>query len=463
MLVIPNRRSFLTGAAALSISAGITGRQAFGSLPAPVAIAAGPATARLAGAASKPAEVWAYNGAVPGTVLRARQGQPFAARLQNGLPQPTTVHWHGIRIDNRMDGVPGMTQPAVQPGEGFDYLFTPPDSGTFWYHPHFSSYEQVGRGLFGALIVDPADPADEPIYDRDIVLVLNDWRLDGDGQLINNFGSIHDRIHAGRLGNTITVNGEVTPEIKLERFERVRIRLINAASARIFQLRLENAAPKLIAVDGQGIGPENGYREGFVLAPGNRADFMLDVTADTGAVLSLADWRTERNELARFTVAKTKKRDGVLVAPIALKPNAIPLPDLGRAREVPLLMTGGAKSETDMSVMAADPATIWAFNGVSGMVGNPLFTAKSGETIRMKLTNDTVWPHAIHVHGINFRVIKHSANPEPKPYWWDTFLLEAKETAEFAFVTPGPGHWMIHCHMLDHQAAGMDTWFVVEA
>ena len=294
------------------------------------------------------------------------------------------------------------------------------------------------------------------------MLVLNDWRLDGDGKLIENFGSIHDRVHAGRLGNTITVNGGVIPEIPLERYERVRIRLINAATARIFQLRLENAAPKLIAVDGQPIGPENGYREGFVLAPANRADFMLDVTAEAGAVLSLADWRTERNEIARFTVAKSRKRDSVLVAPIALKPNAVGVPDLSKARDVPLLMTGGAKNENDMSVMSADPATIWAFNGVSGMVGKPLFVAKPGETIRMKLTNATAWPHAIHIHGTNFKVLTHSKDTAPKPYWWDTFLLEAQDVVDIAFVTPSPGQWMIHCHMLDHQAAGMDTWFVVE-
>ena len=130
----PNRRSFIASAAALAASPAFFGRSALASLPQQIEISAAPGIAKLADAA-KEASVWAYNGLVPGQVLRARQGQPFAARLSNGLPQPTTIHWHGIRIDNRMDGVPGMTQPAVLPGETFDYLFTPPDAGTFWYHP----------------------------------------------------------------------------------------------------------------------------------------------------------------------------------------------------------------------------------------------------------------------------------------------------------------------------------------
>lgn len=114
-------------------------------------------------------------------VLRMRKGEDFAARLVNRLREPTTVHWHGLRIANAMDGVPEMTQPYVYPGDTFDYRFTPPDAGTFWYHPHCNTLTQMGRGLTGVIVVE--DPAD-PVFDAEIVLNLRDFRLGGDGQFI---------------------------------------------------------------------------------------------------------------------------------------------------------------------------------------------------------------------------------------------------------------------------------------
>jgi len=135
-----------------------------------------------------------------------RQGETVRVRLENDLPQPTTIHWHGIRIDNAMDGVAGLTQPAVEPGGSFDYAFKVPDAGTFWYHPHNLSWEQVARGLYGPLIVDEPDP---PEVDQDIALVFDDWRLDETGQIHEaSFAAMMDWSHAGRLGNVLTINGQ---------------------------------------------------------------------------------------------------------------------------------------------------------------------------------------------------------------------------------------------------------------
>lgn len=147
--------------------------------------------------------VWAYNGTVPGPVLRARQDTSLQATVENGLPEGTTVHWHGIRLPNAMDGVPGLTQPTIQPGARFDYAFTPPDAGTFWYHSHDDSLVQMGRGLAGALIVEEPSP---PAVDRELLWAIQDWRLDSNAQIAPGFDNRMEEAMDGRVGNTVTID-----------------------------------------------------------------------------------------------------------------------------------------------------------------------------------------------------------------------------------------------------------------
>jgi len=134
-----------------------------------------------------------------------------------------------------MDGVSGLTQEPVQPGASFVYDFEVPDAGTYWYHAHNKSWNQVGRGLYGPMIIDePEKPFDRS---HDIALVLVDWRLRRPGVLdTESFGSLMDWSHGGRLGNWITVNGEPAPVMALRRGEAYRLRLINAANARVFEV-----------------------------------------------------------------------------------------------------------------------------------------------------------------------------------------------------------------------------------
>ena len=162
-------------------------------------------SARLAPAEYPETRIWGYDGTVPGPVLRARQGERMTQNFRNDIPQASSVHWHGIRIENAMDGVAGLTQPAVAPGDAFLYDFALPDAGTYWYHPHNRTYEQMARGLYGALIVEENEGA--PDVDLDEVLLIDDWRLTDDAQIAEGFGNMHDWAHAGRIGNWITVNG----------------------------------------------------------------------------------------------------------------------------------------------------------------------------------------------------------------------------------------------------------------
>lgn len=165
---------------------------------------AAPATLRLAPVDYPETDVWAYNDDVPGPMIRLKRGDRLQREFVNDLPQPSTIHWHGIRIDNAMDGVPGITQEAVAPGARFRYDFAVKDAGTYWYHPHFRSWEQAARGLYGALIVEETNP---PTVDGEDMLVLDDWRLTRDARIDESFGNMHDWSHAGRIGNWVTVNG----------------------------------------------------------------------------------------------------------------------------------------------------------------------------------------------------------------------------------------------------------------
>jgi FtsP/CotA-like multicopper oxidase with cupredoxin domain len=139
--------------------------------------------------------VWAYNGQVPGPTFKVRLGDTVRVRFTNRLPQETTVHWHGVRVPNGMDGVPNLTQPPIPPGGSFVYEFTPKDAGTFWFHPHVRSSEQVERGLYGVLVVEDEAP---PPYSRDLVWVIDDWLLDESGQIFAQFNTPHDLMHDGR-------------------------------------------------------------------------------------------------------------------------------------------------------------------------------------------------------------------------------------------------------------------------
>ena len=150
-------------------------------------------------------QVWAFNGVVPGEVHRVTLGDTFRMNFRNELPVETTVHWHGVRVPNAMDGVPGITQPAIQPGESFTYEFTPPDAGTFFYHSHVNSTEQVERGLYGTLVVEDAESVG---YSQDVVMVMDDWSLTPTGAIDTDFNNPTDVSHNGRWGSVITVNGE---------------------------------------------------------------------------------------------------------------------------------------------------------------------------------------------------------------------------------------------------------------
>ncbi len=432
--------------------------------------------APLRGPARPPTPIFGYEGIAPGPLLRVRRDEEVRVRLINELPDPTSIHWHGLRLPNAMDGVAHLTQSPVGPGASFDYHFVAPDAGTFWYHAHVLSSEQVGRGLHGALIVDEPDPVD---VDHDVLLVVDDWRLTNSGAIAP-FGSFFDAAHMGRLGTHFTVNGAPTFDIPVRTNERLRLRIINVANARVMALRLDGHRARVMAIDGQPAAPFTAREGRIILGPGNRVDLFVDTTMAPGSTAALVAEADGDVPLVRLVYATGSP------ARIAPREDATPLPanplpermDFAAALKIDVPVDGGAMSMMMGGSMMGGgmmgggmmggasggrgPAAIWALagNASDGHSGTPLFSIERGRTAMLAFANRTAFPHAMHIHGHHFRLLDRRDDGW-KPFWLDTMVLPPQETWRIAFVADNPGKWMVHCHMLEHQEAGMAAWFAV--
>ena len=453
------RRTFLKLATAAAGGCFVTSARADKGLR---ALRAVPARVDLVGAPHPSTDVWAYEGSVPGPELRVRQGETLRIAFENRLPDATTVHWHGVRVPNAMDGVPHVTQPPVAPGGGrFVYEFPVADAGTFWYHPHLGSPEQVGRGLYGALVVEEAKPL--PV-DRDVVWVLGDWRLDREARIVGDFRSFMDASHAGRIGNTVTVNGKVPESFAVRAGERIRLRLVNAANARIFGLDFRGHAPIVIALDGHPVAPHPPHDGRVVLGPGMRADILLDATGDPGSTHTVVDDFYPREAYRLIDLRYGARRDrGHAKEPWPVLPrNPVAEPDVDQATRQAIRFEGGMMGGIPMGRMSSasdSTASVWTVNGKGSAEGDhrhaPLLKLDHRRTYVLELVNDTAWHHPIHLHGHVFRVLSRDGKPAPRREWADTVLLFPRSRAEVAFVADNPGDWMLHCHVLEHQASGM--------
>jgi len=435
-------------------------------------LAAAPGRTALVGAPYPDTDVWCYSGHVPGPELRLRQGDRVLITVENRLQEETTVHWHGVRVPNAMDGVPTLTQKPIAPGESFVYEFDLPDAGTYWYHPHAHSAEQVGRGLAGALVVEERDPL--PV-DRDIVWVLGDWRLKEDATIAGGFNSPMEMSMAGRVGNTVTINGHVPNRFSVRSGERIRLRLVNAAPARIFGLEFKDHQPLVIALDGQAIEPHPPERGRVVLGPAMRTDLVLDMSGEPGSSAAVIDSFYEGLSYKLVDVAYTAQsplRAQPLAAPTKLPPNTMPEPDIANAQRHDVTLTGGMMGGMGMGGMMGGMGmgsgmrgmmgggAMWAINGVAVSDDDmahmkPILTLRRGKSYILAINNETAWYHPVHLHGHLFRVITRNGRRTTYQEWRDTVLIPPRERAAIAFVADNPGDWMFHCHILDHQEGGM--------
>jgi FtsP/CotA-like multicopper oxidase with cupredoxin domain len=442
----------------------------------PRRLVAAPAELAVAGQAALP--VWAYDAQVPGPVLRYRRGAVLDLELHNRLPDPTTIHWHGIRLPNGMDGVPGLTQDPVAAGGRFRYRFALPDAGTYWYHPHLGTPEQVDRGLAGALIVEDDEP---PPVDLDLVWLLDDWRLNAQGHVSEDFYNFHDVAHAGRMGQRLTVNGHPALAQALESGQRVRLRLINASNARIYALTFEGLPAWLIARDGMPAASAVPWEGELLLGPGMRSDFIIDAQRPGRFELRDRFGRGERS-LAALEVRGPERAARPAPRPASFEP--LPEPDLAQALVHTLRLGGGAMNREGWPQESAaerearrlrqqagsrEPAPAWTINGQAHMSHDRTHAAHAaefrvprGRSVRLTFDNATAWWHPMHLHGHHFRVLSRNGQALAERPWRDSVLMAPGDRVDVAFVADNPGFWLIHCHVLEHHAGGLGTLFEVQ-
>lgn len=427
-------------------------------------------------AGGKNTECWAFDGSSPGPELRFKKGERALISVSNGLKRNTTVHWHGVRVPNAMDGVPYVSQEPIAPGESFTYDFRLPDSGTFWYHPHERSYEQVGRGLFGPLIVEEEEPL--PV-DRDLTWVLADFLIDPASGEHRPFGEMSAHARSGRLGNVITVNGRESGKdsrLEVAPGERIRLRLINAATARVFALEFAEHQPWVIAFDGNGIPPRPLTPENTFLGPGMRIDLVIDCSRGAGGRYAVKDL------VSNQAIASLEYRDVApvrserLPPPKPLAPNAYPVPDIKRATHHSIEFRGGDQGpptigridgkDIPYEDMKSKYGVAWTVAGHSASEDShhhePLLVLKRNRSYVLTLSNSTGYIHPMHLHGTTFRVLSYNGANVPYPEWRDTVYLDPFEEVRIAFVADNPGDWMFHCHILEHAASGMMGVFRIE-
>ncbi|PSH64284.1 copper oxidase [Phyllobacterium brassicacearum] len=481
------RRAFLASAAASATGAMLPISPAATAVTREVSLRAAPGRVRLVPPAET--DAWSYNGIVPGPEIRLRQGDRLRVAVDNALAEETTIHWHGVRVPNAMDGVPHLTQTPIGVGERFLYEFDAVDAGTFWYHPHQKSFEQVGRGLYGPLIVEEPEPV---LVDRDVTWMLGDWRLTKSGAISEDFGNRHDIHHNGRVGNTVTINGRVPDGFAVRKGERIRLRLINAANARIFSLDFAGHEPIVIAFDGQPVTPHAPDKGLVVLGPAMRVDLIIDMTGNPGNRASVTDrfYKGLEYQLVDLAYDGTPLRERAPDWPLALPANPLPEPDLKAASRNEVVFNGGMMGEMvaqDMgksmgpgtpgsmmddtnSMMGGmmrmmNSSTAWFINGIAADEAShdmkPILTLEKDKSHVIAMTNATAWHHPIHLHGHSFRVISRNRQPTRHREWQDTVLIRPREKVEIAFVADNPGNWMFHCHVLEHQAGGMMAVFRV--
>lgn len=388
----------------------------------------------------------AYNGSVPGPVIEAHVGDTLVVHFRNDLTEDTTVHWHGIRLPNDMDGAPHSQSP-VPPGGTFEYRFTLPDEGTFWYHPHANEPEQMERGLYGAIVVRGDD---EPLVDTETLVVLDDLTLAADGTLAPFGGPLE--MHGGREGNTQLVNGTLTPTVRVRSGERQRWRIVNAGSARIYRLALPGHSFTVLGSDGGAWAAPTPMDELF-LAPGDRLDVIVDVTTSPGESVTLTAEPYERGHgqgvFAPIDVVHFATTAGAPLAPLAAIAHSRSIEVLDGASATPTQIT------FDESIDPMTGAVTFFVNGQTYPDVTPI-AATAGTMQVWDLVNMSGMIHPFHLHGFFFQVVSRNGVPEASRTWEDTIELHGMEHVRIAFRPDDrAGMWMFHCHILEHVAGGM--------
>jgi len=424
-----------------------------------------------------PTDATLVNGTLPGPELRYREGDMFRVLVNNHLRVPTTLHWHGLIVPNYMDGVPGVTQLPIGPGESVYYEYPLRQSGTYWYHSHYRFQEQTG--LKGALIIEPSE---EPhSYDHDVVVMLSDWLnqspenivpqirgeqpataaikppAEGGYSLSNGKPFNIDVNYPGYLMNGQSNSSPWT--LKVRRGDRIRLRMINSSTATFFRVALDGHDMQLIAADGQPVQPQ--ILDDIVIATAERYDVLVTMKESGSFTLHAAALGTNQqvvgvvhtedaNSKANLNKVDFTGKSGGMADYSALKsPYPTTLPE-GPLKEFELDL-GGQMMKYLWSMGGEYFPEIYSPDGKATPI-----VIKAGDRVRIRLTNSTMMYHPMHLHGHFFRLLSKpgSADDSMAPLK-DTIAVGPKQQVDFEFIADNPGSWFFHCHNLYHLASGM--------
>jgi len=452
--------------------------------------------------------MYGYNNQYPGPFIRAERGSTVIIRVRNEIRFPTTIHWHGIRLDTRFDGVPGLSQPPIEPGESFVYEVRVPDAGMFWYHPHVREDVQQDLGLYGNLLVLPSDPVeDEPIH-REELLTLDDLHMTEEGELLPYGLEAPVNALMGRYGTVMLVNGMADHSLEVDRGEVIRFYLTNVANARPFNVRFGDARVKLVGSD---IGPfeKETWVESVPIFPAER--YTVDVrfpesgtVAITNTIQAIDHFRgifyPHVDTLALVTVTEhdvavdlasaheeLRVREEVVREIDAFREHFGREPDHEivttlRIRDLPRAIVLSMESDTfyvapvewndampEMNWLSTGNQVTWMLQDrETGAQNQELhWHFKQGDIVKIRVFNEPrsfhPMQHPIHIHGQRFLVVERDGIRQENLSWKDTAILPVGSTMDLLVEMSNPGDWMIHCHIAEHLSAGMHFHFTVEA
>ena len=420
-------------------------------LPHTVEVTLTAAKQRIALVSGKVADVYAYNGMVPGPTIEIREGDHVIIHFHNELPQATSVHWHGLHIPADQDGSPLY---PVQPGKSHDYIFTIQHgtAGTYWYHPHpdMTTGYQVARGLYGALIVRADDdPLPASLTDR--VIILSDNRFRPDGSIdtpdeASQAGLIDEE--NGREGNTFFLSGHVMPTIGIRSGEVQRWRIINASAARVYRLSLGGASFTQVGSDG-GLFEHPVEMKEIVLSNSERVEILVRGTGAPGSSTTLQSLPYDRYPPQTRPAGWDKAIDLATLKYSNEPPVAqvqLPL----TLRVIPVLDTLKATATRYFSLGQG------IINGKTMDMNRVDTRVRLGATEIWQIENIVGMDHPFHLHGFRFQIIDRNGVPEKDRRWKDTVNVPKHEVIRFIVKYDDfPGKWMYHCHILDHEDHGM--------
>jgi len=445
--------------------------------------------------------MYGFNGQVPGPLIRVPQGATITVRFHNRIELPSTVHWHGVRLDNRFDGVPGLTQDSVKPGGNFVYTVHFPDAGIYWYHPHVREDIEQGMGLAGNIRVDSPEPEYYSPVNHEQTLMLSDLLVNGD-TLIPFGKDAPDFALMGRVGNVLLVNGEPRYDLHVSRGDIVRFFITNVSSSRTFNLSFGGAPIKVVASDVSRFEREERVPS-VVIAPAERyvvevrfggphvyrivnavqainhyagefspeVDTLGAVTA--GAAPAAPDYTRQfatlrtndavSRDIARYRQYFDKPPDKTLVLTVVT--NALPLAtvqfmNVDTAYFAPVEWVDGMP---DMNWLSTSKQVRWVLrDSATGKENMDIdWNVRRGTVVKLRIVNDPKsfhpMQHPIHLHGQRMLVVSRDGVATKNLVWKDTALIPVGSTVDLLIDASNPGAWMLHCHIAEHLGSGMMT------